>query len=116
MAVVFSVSNRFYNLPLVSKSSVSMARLDLVNDVRPTHAPGLVTGQTYTKPELFTAEPGAVPFGAPTSMLRELVRGPLIGTVLTKNSEAGCMDTVSIYLYTITILIKTFPPWSLVHF
>ena len=46
-----------------------MGRLDLVYVVRPAHVPGLVTGQTYTKPVLFTAEPGAVPFGAPMSTL-----------------------------------------------
>ena len=54
--------------PLVSYSNLSADEFDLVNAGRPVHVPG-VSVHTYTSPVLLTADPGAVPFGAPTMML-----------------------------------------------
>ena len=64
----------YSSLPFVSNSSLSVVELDPVNAVRPEHVPGL-NGHTYTSPVLFTAEPGPVPFGAPTIALDACVRG-----------------------------------------
>ena len=52
----------------MSYSNLSVDKFDLVKAGRPVHVPELI-GHTYISPVLFTADPGAVPFGAPTMIL-----------------------------------------------
>ena len=72
----------------MSYNSLSVVEVDPVNAVRPAHVPGF-KGHTYTSPVLYTDEPGAVPFGAPTTTLGRLRRGHFCIYVTMNNGYHG---------------------------